>query len=63
MKPAGIELFDIYTGKTQTDFPFRLLEPHSRGPAVWFVDGEGVHMASGAATFNRAIRVTINATG
>ena len=53
LKPAGIDLFDISTPESP-----KLLShldrsgPHSRGVhAVWFVDGEYVHMASGAADF------------
>ncbi len=53
LKPAGFDLFDI----SQPESPklishFDASGPHSRGVhAVWFVDGEYVHMASGAADF------------
>jgi hypothetical protein len=53
MKPAGIELFDIsIPEKPKLISHFDRSGPHSRGVhAVWFVDGEYVHMASGAADF------------
>ena len=53
MKPAGIDIFDI----SKPEVPrlishFDASGPHSRGVhAVWFVDGEYVHMGSGAADF------------
>ena len=53
MTPAGFDLFDI----SRPDKPrhishFDASGPHSRGVhALWFVDGEYVHMASGAADF------------
>jgi len=53
MKPAGFDVFDI----ANPDAPrlishFDASGPHSRGVhAVWFVDGEYVHMGSGAADF------------
>jgi hypothetical protein len=53
LKPAGFDLFDI----SEPERPklishFDASGPHSRGVhAVWFVDGEFVHMASGAADF------------
>ena len=53
MQPAGFDLFDI----SRPEAP-RLLShfdcsgPHSRGVhALWFVDGQTVHMASGAPDF------------
>jgi hypothetical protein len=53
MKPAGIELFDISVPeKPKLISHFDCSGPHSRGVhAVWFVDGEYVHMAAGAADF------------
>ena len=52
-KPAGFDLFDISTPeKPRLISHFDASGPHSRGVhAVWFVDGEFVHMASGAADF------------
>ena len=53
LKPAGFDIFDI----SKPEAPrlvshFDASGPHSRGVhAVWFVDGETVHMASGAADF------------
>src|SRR5215469_9362551 len=51
--PAGFELFDIATPeKPRLITHFDASGPHSRGVhALWFVDGEFVHMASGAADF------------
>jgi hypothetical protein len=53
LKPAGFDLFDISTPeKPQVISHFDVSGPHSRGVhAVWFVDGEYVHMASGAPDF------------
>jgi hypothetical protein len=53
LKPAGFDLFDISTPeKPRLISHFDASGPHSRGVhAVWFVDGEFVHMASGAADF------------
>lgn len=53
MKPAGIELFDISVPeKPKLISHFDRSGPHSRGVhAVWFVNGEYVHMASGAGDF------------
>ena len=53
MKPAGFDLFDIsIPEKPQLMSHFDRSGPHSRGVhAVWLVDGEFVHMASGAADF------------
>ena len=53
MQPAGFDIFDI----SKPESPKRVSHfdasgPHSRGVhAVWFVDGEYVHMASGASDF------------
>jgi hypothetical protein len=53
LKPAGFDLFDV----SKPEAP-RLIShydtsgPHSRGAhCLWFVDGEYVHMSSGAADF------------
>ena len=53
IQPAGFDLFDISTPETPKLIShFDASGPHSRGVhAVWFVDGEFVHMASGAADF------------
>jgi hypothetical protein len=53
LKPAGFDLFDISTPeKPKLISHFDASGAHSRGVhAVWFVDGEFVHMASGAADF------------
>ncbi len=53
MKPAGFDLFDISTPENPKLIShFDASGPHSRGVhAVWFVDGEYVHMASGAPDF------------
>jgi hypothetical protein len=50
MKPAGFDIFDISTPESpKLVTHFDRSGPHSRGVhAVWFVDGEHVHMASGA---------------
>ena len=52
-KPAGFDLFDIGTPeKPKLISHFDASGEHSRGVhAVWFVDGEYVHMASGAPDF------------
>ena len=52
-QPAGFDLFDIATPEAPKRIAhFDASGPHSRGVhAVWFVDGETVHMASGAADF------------
>jgi hypothetical protein len=53
LTPAGFELFDV----AEPEQPKRIAYfdasgPHSRGVhALWFVDGEFVHMSSGAADF------------
>ncbi len=53
MKPAGFDLFDISTPEAPKLIShFDRSGPHSRGVhCVWFVDGQFVHMASGAADF------------
>ena len=53
VQPAGFDLFDISTPEAPKRIAhFDASGPHSRGVhAVWFVDGEFVHMASGAADF------------
>ena len=53
LKPAGFDLFDISTPeKPKLISHFDASGPHSRGVhAVWFVDGEFVHLAGGAADF------------
>jgi hypothetical protein len=53
MKPAGVELFDISTPeKPKSIALFDCSGPHSRGVhQVWFVDGEYIHFAGGAADF------------
>ena len=50
MKPAGFDVFDVSTPESPRLIThFDVSGPHSRGVhAVWFVDGEYVHMASGA---------------
>jgi len=53
LKPAGFDLFDVSAPEQPKRIShFDASGPHSRGVhAVWFVDGEYVHMASGAADF------------
>jgi hypothetical protein len=53
LTPAGFDLFDISEPEQPTLIShFDASGPHSRGVhALWFVDGEFVHMASGAADF------------
>jgi hypothetical protein len=53
MQPAGFDLFDVSVPETPKRIAhFDASGPHSRGVhALWFVDGETVHMASGAADF------------
>jgi hypothetical protein len=53
VKPAGFELFDISVPeKPKSIVHFDASGPCSRGAhCVWFVDGETVHMASGAPDF------------
>ena len=52
-QPAGFDLFDIATPESPKLIAhFDASGPHSRGVhCLWFVDGEYVHMASGAADF------------
>jgi len=52
-KPAGFELFDIAVPeKPKLISHFDCSGPHSRGVhALWFVDGETVHMSAGAPDF------------
>jgi hypothetical protein len=52
-KPAGFDIFDISTPESPRLIThFDRSGAHSRGVhAVWFVDGEYVHMASGAPDF------------
>jgi len=53
MKPAGFELFDVSTPEEPKLIThFDCSGTHSRGVHVlWFVDGETIHMSSGAADF------------
>lgn len=53
LKPAGFEIFDVGDpGKPRSVAFFDASGPHSRGVHhLWFVDGEFVHVASGAADF------------
>jgi len=53
MTPAGFDLFDISVPEQPRLIThFDASGPHSRGVhALWFVDGDFVHMASGAADF------------
>ena len=53
MTPAGFDLFDISVPEQPRLIThFDAAGPHSRGVhALWFVDGDFVHMASGAADF------------
>jgi hypothetical protein len=53
LTPAGFELFDVGVPEAPKRVAyFDASGPHSRGVhALWFVDGEFVHMASGAADF------------
>ena len=50
---AGVELFDISTPENPRSINFySTAGPHSRGVhCLWFVDGEYIHMASGAPDF------------
>jgi hypothetical protein len=52
-KEAGIELFDISTPESPKSISrFDCSGPHSRGVhQVWYVDGEYIHFAGGAADF------------
>lgn len=53
IKPAGVDLFDISVPeKPRLISHFDCSGPHSRGVhAVWFVDGEHIHMAAGSGDF------------
>ncbi len=53
MQPAGFDLFDIAVPESPRLIAhFDASGPHSRGAhCLWFVDGQYVHMASGAADF------------
>ena len=53
LEPAGFDLFDIgVPERPKLISHFDASGPHSRGVhALWFVDGEFVHMAAGAADF------------
>ena len=53
LEPAGIELFDVSDPANPKSIGFHSTAgPHSRGVhCLWFVDGEYVHMASGAPDF------------
>jgi hypothetical protein len=53
LQPAGFDLFDVSVPEQPKRIShFDASGPHSRGVhAVWFVDGEFVHMASGAPDF------------
>ena len=53
LKPAGFDLFDISRPESPRLIShFDASGPHSRGVhALWFVDGEYLHMAGGAADF------------
>jgi len=53
LKPAGFDIFDISAPEApRLVSHFDASGPHSRGVhAIWFVDGEFVHMAGGAADF------------
>jgi hypothetical protein len=53
LKPAGFDIFNISIPETpRLVSHFDASGPHSRGVhAVWFVDGETVHLAAGAADF------------
>ena len=53
LQPAGFDLFDVAAPERPRRIShFDASGPHSRGVhALWFVDGEFVHMASGAPDF------------
>lgn len=55
--PAGLELFDISDPSTPKSISFfDRSGPHSRGVhCLWFVDGEYVHMSSGAPDFTPTV--------
>lgn len=53
LQPAGVELFDVSDpGKPRSISLFDRSGPHSRGThCLWFVDGEYMHISSGAPDF------------
>ena len=53
LKPAGVDLFDVSKPESPRLIShFDCSGPHSRGVhALWFVDGQKIHMASGAPDF------------
>jgi hypothetical protein len=53
IQPAGFDLFDVSVPESPKRIShFDASGPHSRGVhALWFVDGETIHMAGGAADF------------
>jgi len=53
LKPAGFDLFDVSSpAQPKRISHFDASGPHSRGAhQLWFVDGEFVHLSSGAADF------------
>lgn len=53
LQPAGIEMFDISDPENPKSISyFDCSGPHSRGVhQLWFVDGETIHCAAGAADF------------
>ena len=53
VEPAGVELFDVSDPSSPVSIGFHSTAgPHSRGVhCLWFVDGEYIHMASGAPDF------------
>ncbi|HEX5368004.1 MAG TPA: hypothetical protein VFY10_01175, partial [Dehalococcoidia bacterium] len=53
LTPAGVELFDVSDPENPRSIAFLDRSgPHSRGThCLWFVDGETIHLSSGAADF------------
>jgi hypothetical protein len=53
IKPAGVDLFDISVPESPRLIShFDCSGPHSRGVhALWFVDGERIHMSAGSGDF------------
>jgi len=53
LDPAGFELFDVSNPESPKSIGFHSTAgPHSRGVhCLWFVDGEFIHMSSGAPDF------------
>jgi hypothetical protein len=53
LTPAGVELFDVSRPETPRSIAFfDRSGPHSRGVhCLWFVDGQYIHMSSGAPDF------------